>query len=204
MEYKFIIKKILSWIGWIQYFGGKKGVYLTFDDGPDPMNNPKILGILERYSAKGTFFVNGSLAEKYPEIIQHIINKGHSIGSHLFSHRSVKKMTSSEWKEEENKTEEAIYNATGKKVNMVRPPYGEMTLWFIVNMWFHNKKIVLWSIDSYDSKIEDCSKLIHILMNSNICNGSIILLHEDYCHTVDALPRLIEHIQSKGYSIMAL
>jgi peptidoglycan/xylan/chitin deacetylase (PgdA/CDA1 family) len=63
-----------------------KSVWLTIDDGPDPEDTPRILELLERYEAKATFFMIGTRAEKYPELVRRVVAAGHTIGTHSYSH----------------------------------------------------------------------------------------------------------------------
>jgi len=173
-------------------------VYLTFDDGPHPINTPRILAILEGYRALATFFVVGAYAENYPDLLRRMVAAGHTIGSHLYSHRSVKGMACREWKEEVIKTERIVSDATGRTPVLIRPPYGDVTIPFAWWILRKGRKIVLWSDDSRDSFLHDSEDLVAYVRELPLGGGSILLFHEDYAHTVKAMPVIVETILGRG------
>jgi peptidoglycan/xylan/chitin deacetylase (PgdA/CDA1 family) len=191
--------------GFLQYSGRPGGgVYLTFDDGPHPENTPKILEVLRRYRAPATFFVVGSCAESHPDLLRCVAAEGHAIGSHLFSHRSVRRMPPAEWMEEARRTDRILSEVTGTVPALLRPPYGEISPRFAWWALSRGKRIVLWSDDSRDSFIRGSADLLAHLESLPIRDGSIVLFHEDYSHTVEALPSILESLLRRGIRFSTL
>ena len=96
-------------------------IALTFDDGPHPRHTPKILDILDEYGIKATFFVIGVNAINYPTTIEKVIQHGHEIGNHTYSHPHVSCLNSANLKNEVEKCESAIYGLTDYKTKLFRP-----------------------------------------------------------------------------------
>lgn len=109
----------------LQRYGqaNQKRIALTFDDGPDAVNTPRLLDILSKHSIPSTFFVLGANVAKYPEIMQRIVREGHMLGNHTFSH--IKLGTYPEWREmqEINQTERLIRETSARTTALARPPY---------------------------------------------------------------------------------
>ncbi|MGB4450724.1 MAG: glycerol-3-phosphate acyltransferase, partial [Tepidanaerobacteraceae bacterium] len=101
-----------------------KYVALTFDDGPDPVYTPEILDILKEKDVRATFFLVGKNVNSYPEIAKRIVEEGHSIGNHTYSHRSLIPLTAKSTYKEVKDAETAIDEATGVRPTLFRPPRG--------------------------------------------------------------------------------
>lgn len=99
-----------------------KCIAFTFDDGPDRRQTLQILDVLDQYNAKATFFVVGERVEKYPEIVKMQLAKGHEIGNHSYRHPSFQGLNKDNMHNELSKTQQAIYQATGYKAVLFRPP----------------------------------------------------------------------------------
>jgi peptidoglycan/xylan/chitin deacetylase (PgdA/CDA1 family)/glycosyltransferase involved in cell wall biosynthesis len=96
---------------------------LTFDDGPDPRWTPQILDVLRRHRAHATFFVLGSKVNAHPELVRRIVDEGHELGVHTYTH--VEPAASPRWRQriELSATQSAIAAATGRQTRLMRPPY---------------------------------------------------------------------------------
>ena len=101
-------------------------VALTFDDGPHSRNTDDIVNILSKYNAHATFFMLGSNAVKYPDVVKRVFDAGHEIGIHTWSHKELTKLSSDEIKKEVDNTASKIEKITGKRPTLVRPPYGSI------------------------------------------------------------------------------
>jgi peptidoglycan/xylan/chitin deacetylase (PgdA/CDA1 family) len=155
----------------------KKQIALTFDDGPDPQYTPQLLDLLVKYQIKATFFVLGSKAEKYPELIRRIHEEGHQIGIHNYTHSSNWLMTPWNVRHRQVTRSADIVNAIiGQRPIYYRPPWGIINLFDFLLL--RQYKIVLWSTMGRDwsSRIGK-KKLKSILMNKTK-DGSIVLLHD--------------------------
>ena len=185
-----------------------KQVALTFDDGPDDYFTPKVLDVLKEYDVRATFFVVGSLANKYRDVLERIDDEGHVVASHGWSHKNFTKISKKRVIEELTRTNDLIEEVTGKTNTLFRLPYGDYNkkvLKTVAEQGFHN---IYWSIDPQDwSGIS--SKGILADVKRNLKPGSIILLHsfgsyESIPNTIKALPKIIEYIQSQDYEIVTV
>ena len=112
----------------IEHFGygvsAKRTLSLTFDDGPDEINTPKLLDLLSREGVSATFFITGQQAAKHPELMRRIVTEGHALGNHTFSHRDLTTVSSEEFRRELITTDRIIRATTNTYTTMFRPPYG--------------------------------------------------------------------------------
>lgn len=104
-----------------------KTMYLTFDDGPSKENTEKILDILKEKNLKATFFVVGENVERYPEVTRRIVEEGHTIGIHCYSHDyQVIYESADAYMEDFHKAQEAVYEITGVRPVIFRFPGGSI------------------------------------------------------------------------------
>jgi peptidoglycan-N-acetylglucosamine deacetylase len=187
----------------------KKKVSLTFDDGPDNDATPKILDILHDNRVKATFCVVGRQVETFPEILERIAKEGHEICNHSWSHEELPRLTTCQVIKEIKKTEKIIQSITGIKTDFFRPPYGLVTdadLWLINDL---GMKTIVWNVETYDYLGISEDKIIKIV-NRDVSPGSIILQHSlQWKHgvlngTINALPNIINQLQSKGMEFVTV
>lgn len=149
---------------------------LTFDDGPDPVYTPQLLDLLKRYDAKATFFVVGSNAEKYPELLKRMNEEGHLIGIHNYVHKTNWLMGPAAVKQQIQKTSKIIQDVTGVKTHFYRPPWG------IVNLFDFAKRddtqIVLWSAMFSDWRERIGADRLTKRMMKKLRGGEVFLLHD--------------------------
>ena len=98
-------------------------VALTFDDGPDSEWTPKILDILKEHQVLATFFIVGSSAESHPDLIQRILEEGHELGNHTFTHPNLSDISDHQIRLELNATRRLLEGLTGRSLLFFRPPY---------------------------------------------------------------------------------
>lgn len=180
----------------------KGSISLTFDDGPHPLYTQSILEILKINNIKATFFLTGTEAEKYPQLVKEIADNGHEIGNHNYSHRHIKRMGYKEIAGEIQQTNRIIQNITGSRPKFYRPPYGELNMSLLCSVFFKKMTLVLWSVDSNDSNDKSPTGIRERL--KIVKPGDILLLHTDYPHTVAALPYLIEDIRESGFECVSI
>ncbi|MFM8765078.1 MAG: polysaccharide deacetylase family protein, partial [Spartobacteria bacterium] len=174
-------------------------VAITFDDGPHPKLTPRLLDMLKERNIKATFFVIGKCVAEYPDIAKRIVDEGHEIANHSWSHPQLTKLSASAFDTEISQTNDAIEKATGVKPTTMRPPYGAInpSLTKRLNEEY-GLSVILWSVDPLDWKIRKADHVSgHILKNT--APGSIILAHDIHASTVDAMPTTLDTLQSKGY-----
>lgn len=195
------LKRLIS--GKYLIFGkniNKKCIALTFDDGPHQVNTPKLLNVLKKEKIKTTFFCSGAECEKHPELIKETKNMGHEIGNHSFRHKRLKEIGAKDYQKDILRTNEIIYKNTGIKPILYRAPYGELNL-RILRIVRINKMIYTgWTVDSNDSYINGKEELIKYLSKQDIKRGDILLFHEDYEHTIEAMPEIIGLLKGQGFS----
>jgi peptidoglycan/xylan/chitin deacetylase (PgdA/CDA1 family) len=174
-------------------------VALTFDDGPNPNTTPQILDILKKNNVKATFFVIGKNAERYPEIIKRIMDEGHLIGNHSYSHIDFSRSSDAAIREEITKTQEIIKNASGVTPHFYRMPYGSGGQ-RVVNL-LQPLKSVLWNVDSEDWKLRNTNKILDQVART-MKPQSVILFHDIYPTTVESVNILIPALKQKGYNFV--
>lgn len=202
----------------IQRFGFKPGkVALTFDDGPDPVWTQQILDILKEKNVKATFFIIGQNAEYYPGLVQKILDEGHDIGSHTFTHPNLADTSPGVMALEMNATQRLFQAITGRSLRLFRPPYlgdAEPTtsdeLVPIQQAQALGYVTVGLHIDPDDWQRPPAdviiSRTLAQLADTNTDRrGQVVLLHDsggDRSETVKALPQLIDILKAKGYEFV--
>lgn len=194
---------------------GKKVAYLTFDDGPSENNTPEILNILDKYNVKATFFVVGSMASKYPDLVKLEYEKGHAIGNHTYSH-NYKYIYSNvnAFIDDVNKDDEVLKSIIGTKYDskLVRFPGGSFGVKMkpfrdaLIKAGYH---YVDWNDLTGDAEGKNVSvdKLLSNLKKyTENEEHVVILMHDapDKTTTAEALPMVIEYLKSLGYSFAKL
>ncbi len=179
-------------------------IALTFDDGPNPETTPRLLEILRQRNIKVTFFVLGNMVAKHPEVLKMIADEGHEIGSHSWSHPQLTRISQAAVDKELGNTSEAIFQVTGKRPIYLRPPYGSMKP--SLRSYIEDKyglTIVNWSVDPNDWKNRN-SQAVHDAIMAQVKPGAIVLSHDIYATTVDAMPRILDELAAKGYKFATL
>ena len=125
-------------------------VCLTFDDGPHPVHTPRILDALKDNRIKATFFILGRNAQEHTELVRRMVQEGHALGYHSFTHTHPSKTPVSQVIDENKQTDDVLRGITAPKVAMTRPPYGKLTIAQLVAMWRAKLTVVLWNRDPKD------------------------------------------------------
>ncbi len=179
-------------------------VAMTFDDGPHPLNTPRLLDLLAQRNIKATFYVVGTNAKEYPNIIRRMINEGHEIGNHTKSHPYLTNMSDSQVRAELNYCRDAIIEAAGIPPQSMRPPYGAITSrqksW-IYQEW--NYPTILWSVDPRDWQKPGAGVVADRIV-AGTRNGAIILAHDIHSGTIDAMPSALDRLLAKGFKFVTV
>ncbi|GAC41603.1 polysaccharide deacetylase family protein [Paenibacillus popilliae] len=187
----------------------KREVALTFDDAPDNVFTPQVLDVLKREGVKATFFLVGNRIEAHPEIAQRIVNEGHIVGNHSYSHPNLPQLSDAAFREEIIKTDNVIHSISGYKPTFIRPPYGNISENQIQWLASQQKLIVNWNVDSLDWKGLDAEQVKTNVL-AQVHPGSIILQHaaggtgEDLSGTVQALPEIIKKLRNDGVKLVTI
>lgn len=191
----------------------EKNVYLTFDDGPDPKVTHQILDTLKQENIKATFFVIGQNINYYKKPFNRIVNEGHSIGLHSYTHELKDVYKSDEsFLSEMEKSQSLIKNLTGQTVSILRFPGGtfkRLTPTLLDKLHAKNYKIYDWhaTVDDGMKPRTSANKLVENAISYKGKNNDIIvLLHNRYNNstTAEALPKLIKHYKSLGYTFKSI
>ncbi len=173
----------------------QKKIAITFDDGPNADYTEMLLEGLKERGVPATFFLLGAEVEKYPEIVAHMKEQGHLIGTHSYEHVNLCNLSEAAAIEQVDKTNHAIYEITGEYPEYIRPPYG---CWKS-NLDYDTEMIeVLWDIDPLDWKTSN-SDVIKERVVSKAQENDIILLHDASESSVKAAFKIIDELQSEGY-----
>ena len=173
-------------------------VLLTFDDGPDPVNTPKILDILKGENVKAIFFVIGHKAEQSPELINRILDEGHLIGDHTYTHNNMMAMFSTaKLIKELTKSQEILKQLTGRRIPIFRAPIGYTNPNYNRALNEFNLHSIGWTLRSYDTITKDSSKLKERLISKTKASD-IVLLHDNLDITVSVLQDYIQEAKTNG------
>jgi len=168
-------------------------VYLTFDDGPTPGVTTWVLDTLRQFEAKGTFFCLGKNVEKHPDLYRKIIDEGHAVGNHTYSHLKGWQMDNTEYFNDIDLANCLIES------DLFRPPYGKFKNSQIKHL-SDNYKIVMWDILSQDYSLNITREKVLSNVLENIRGGSIVVFHDSVKaepNLTFALPRVLESLSGK-------
>jgi len=177
-----------------------KVLYITFDDGPVPVVTPAVLDILDDYNAKATFFMVGENVKNYPEVMEQVVEAGHSIGNHTFNHLNGTKVSDKTYYRNILTAKEYINS------DLFRPPYGRIRPRQISEIK-KQYQIVLWSVLSgdFDTSISDEKCLKNVIRHSK--SGSIVVFHDSLKaqdRMLYALEGTLKHFSDLGYKFLAI
>jgi peptidoglycan/xylan/chitin deacetylase (PgdA/CDA1 family) len=165
--------------------GGAVG--LTFDDGPGP-NTPAVLDALRAAQLRATFFLVGYNASTYPDMVRRIVDEGHAIGNHTFSHVDLTTMTSSEIEREIQMNADLIQSIIGVRPRFVRPPFGATNKRVRAKIAELGLIEVLWTVDSKDWNGADTATILNQV--TRVQPGGIVLMHDRMPTTLAAIPSI--------------
>ena len=175
-------------------------IALTFDDGPSPKYTPLLLDGLKERNVRATFFLLGKNVKENQELVQRMQAEGHLLGNHTYNHVQLNKIPETTARQEILKTNNEIYEATGKYPEYMRPPYGA---------WKKNMELcvemlpVFWDIDTLDWKSQNVDAILKAA-GEEPEDGSIILMHDEYQTSVEAALLLIDRLKEKGYEFVTV
>ncbi len=181
-----------------------KMVALTFDDGPHAKITRRIAGCLEQHGGRGTFFVVGDRVSGNSKTLARVASAGHQIGSHTWSHKNLKSLSATGVSSEVRRAQQAIQNVTGSAPRIIRPPYGatgEAARSAIRDA--AGLAIVNWSVDSEDWKSKNADAIVREVMK-NVKDGDIVLMHDLYASTAEAVERLVPKLKKAGYQLVTV
>lgn len=177
-----------------------KKIALTFDDGPHPVYTEQMLNLLEEMEVPATFFLLGQNVEKQGELVKEIAQKGHLIGNHTYHHVQITTLTTEQAYEEIDKTSALIEELTGKGTEYVRPPFGTWNQGLEADL---DLIPVMWTIDTLDWTTGNVSWIVEQVVK-NAKDNDIILMHDSYKSTVQAVERIVPLLMADGFEFVTV
>ena len=172
---------------------------LTFDDGPSDATGD-ILDVLKSYGAHATFFALGNRMKTYKVTLQRIVDEGHEVASHTYSHKDLSTLDEKGILNQINTTNVNFNSITGEKIKYVRPPYGSYNS-KVLNTVSH--PLIMWNIDTKDWDTRDAKKTANTVIKKAF-NGGIALMHDLYSSNVEALKIMLPELEAKGYRFVTI
>ncbi len=172
----------------------QQAVFLTFDDGPTPGVTEWILNILDKYDAKATFFVLGKNVEMYPDLYHRIIERGHKVGNHTYSHQKGWNMSLERYVEDVDFANDLIHS------EIFRPPYAQITP-SQVRMLSERYRLIMWNVLSRDYNRKLSPQICLKNVTKYLEPGSIVVFHDSdkaFKNLSYALPRTLDKIKELG------
>lgn len=186
---------------------------LTFDDGPDPKWTPQVLDVLKKHHAHAVFFVTGTMASRYPELVRRMVDEGNEVGLHTFNHPDLSYQSKGRIDWELSQSQLALEGAAGIRTSLFRPPYSSFADAMDNKSWPVTKYIgsrgyitVVNNTDSEDWQKPGVDEIIRRATPEG-GKGAIVLMHDsggDRHQTVEALDRFLPGLQRQGYEFQNL
>ena len=173
---------------------------LTFDDGPGQYTD-ELLDCLEENNAHATFFMLGQNVSQYPDAPKRMLELGCEIGSHSWDHTQLTTIDIDADAKQFSDTDNALIQACGQAATVARAPYGDGNSDIYNTV---NKPFFMWSLDTEDWKLLDADGDYNAVMNGDLTDGSIILMHDIHEPSVQAALRLIPDLIAKGYKLVTV
>jgi len=198
-----------------QFFGdiythintSEKVIALTFDDGPTHKTN-EILAILDELAVKATFYVNGRNLEENIGYAKQLVEKGHDLGNHSYSHERMLLKSYDFIEKEVEETDKLIREAGYTRTITFRPPFGKKLFLLPYYLKRHKRKTVMWNLEpeSYEELPQSSDKIVAYVLD-NVEPGSIILLHVMYDkreESIKSIKPVVEGLRELGYKFKTI
>ncbi len=173
---------------------------LSFDAAWGNEDTQQLIDILKKYNVKATFFVVGSWVDKYPESVKALASAGHEVMNHSDSHPHMTQISRDEMISQIKNCNDKIEKITAKRPILFRAPYGDYDNSVLEAVKSQGMYCIQWDVDSLDWKDKTADEIVE-RVTSKVQPGSICLFHNAAKNTPEALPRLIEKLQSDGYTL---
>jgi peptidoglycan/xylan/chitin deacetylase (PgdA/CDA1 family) len=183
-------------------------IYFTFDDGPDPTWTPRVMDVLARYGARGTFFMVGQDVEPNSDVVRRLVQAGDYAADHTWEHESLAGVSQQEFVQSVGRTRDVLVNTASDlftldgSVAHVRPPYGETdesTRAYAADL---GMSVVMWDVDPMDWREPGAQEFATYVLD-NAYSGAIVLMHDgggDRSQTVAALETILPALTAQGYT----
>ncbi len=175
-------------------------IAITFDDGPDPVLTPRLLDLLKERHIHATFFLVGKNAAAFPDVVRRIVDDGHEVGNHSWSHPLFTQLSKENVESQLQRTHDAIVKACGIAPLLYRPPYGAVSISQRARIEkTFGYPAILWDVDPQDWKHPRSAQKVYDAIHSQTRAGSIILCHDIHETTIAAMPATLDDLTARGY-----
>lgn len=178
----------------------KPMVALTFDDGPQPSVGNRIMDCLAQYGGKATFFMVGERVGSYKTEVQRMVAEGHEVANHTMNHKYLQKLGAAQIQAQVNQGNDAIQAACGVRPTLLRLPGGNHNATVLANA---GMPMIQWNVDTLDWKTRNADKTVAAVLN-HVKDGDIILMHELYGATGDAVARIVPELHRRGFQMVTV
>lgn len=177
----------------------KPMVAFTFDDGPYDKVTDRLVKVMAKNDSRATFFVVGNRVEKFADTLKNAYENGNQIATHTYDHSDLSKMKKAGIKKEMSLSVQVIKKITGQGPAMLRPPYGNVN-----DKMRKTIKIpmIYWSVDTEDWKSRNKKAILKKC--KSIEDGDIVLMHDLYPTTADAVSSLVPKLRKKGFQLVTV
>jgi len=190
---------------------GSKQIALTYDDGPNDPHTLRLLEVLAKHGAHATFFLIGRFVEQRPDIVREIAEAGHALGNHTFAHPNLIFCGNAETRNQLERCQQAIADATGQTPQVFRPPFGGRRPGTFSVARSLGLEPVMWSITGFDWSAPPAQRITE-RVSTHILGGDVILLHDgshktmggDRAQTVVATGQLLDRWKPEGYTFTTI
>lgn len=175
-------------------------IAFTFDDGPNEEYTERILKVLQENYSSATFFEVGYNIDKYPETVKKVTLAGSEIGNHTKDHQNLTKVDGDEIMNQIGHVNRIVQELTGSKATMIRPPegaYDETVLGLL------EEPVVLWNLDTEDWRSRNAQDIAQRILD-NAKDGDIVLMHDIYDSTAEAVEIVVPMLKERGFQILSV
>lgn len=184
--------------------GDGRRIAISFDDGPLPEYTLSVLNTLAAAKVPASFFCIGKRVREYPELARKIVEQGHIIGNHSFSHNALFDLYSpGRMQAELEQTNAVLLETTGKRPRYFRPPYGVTNPNLATAVKKTGMTTIGWNIRSLDTVAKEQDKLLEKVWKQ-LQPGAIILFHDTMNITAGLLPEFLEGVKKRGFEIVPI
>ena len=178
----------------------KKAIALTFDDGPSGQKTLDLLNIFADNKMHATFFMVGNRMAAQPHILKEVLKSGNEIGGHSYSHANLNRQTKEFIKQEEENLNTVYQSITGETLKLLRPPYGNANTLVKETL---NYALINWNIDTEDWRYKNADHIYNEIINK-VEDGDIVLMHDLYDSTIEAVRKLLPELYSRGFQVVTV
>jgi len=190
----------------VQTHGPRFGTarFLSFDDGPHPEHTPRLLDVLAQHGVRASFFVIGRHAEQHPAIVRRIVEEGHLLGNHSYSHQHFGRLGTDEQVAELARADQVLAAFDRRSRHRIRTPQGHVSLPLLGYFAGARRSLAYWCYDSLDYQHGDAASVSARLRRLPPAPGDIVLMHDDGPCAAAALTELLPIWREAGWTFAAL